>query len=99
MIQPTGIDDGAIRSQRQAVELRYGQVWDQSEFEQDFEVVPLLKPLFLVRRRDDGAKGILSFHPTAKFFFHWSPLPHVPPPPGLVERFANREKGSNVTSK
>jgi hypothetical protein len=50
---------------REAVEAKYGQVWDTEELGQEFEVIGFMAPIVVVKRKSDGKKGSLEFqhHP------------------------------------
>lgn len=58
---------------REALEARYGQVWDTDELARDFEVLGFLAPYVVVRRRADGRKGSLEFQHHPRFYFHFAP--------------------------
>jgi hypothetical protein len=46
---------------REALEARYGQVWNTDQLGDDFEVIGFLAPLIVVRRKSDDVKGSLEF--------------------------------------
>jgi hypothetical protein len=54
---------------REALEAKYGQVWDTRQLRQDFEVIGFMAPLVVVRRRADGVKGSLEFQHSPRFYF------------------------------
>ena len=56
---------------REALEARYGQVWDTRELARDFEISGFLAPLIVVRRKSDGAKGSLEFQHQPRFYFNF----------------------------
>ena len=58
---------------RQALEARYGQVWDTEELSRDFEVIGFMAPFVIVRRKSDGKKGSLEFQHQPRFYFSFSP--------------------------
>ena len=58
---------------RQALEVRYGQVWDTQELSRDFEVEGFMAPLVVVRRKADGQRGSLEFQHQPRFYFNFSP--------------------------
>ena len=58
---------------RQALEARYGQVWDTQELSRDFEVEGFMAPLVVVRRKADGRLGSLEFQHQPRFYFNFSP--------------------------
>ncbi len=63
----------AVPGNREALEAEYGQVWDTSELDRDFEVVGFLAPLGVVRRKSDGVKGSLEFQHCPRLYFNWQP--------------------------
>ncbi len=58
---------------REALEARYGQVWDTQQLTDDFEVIGFMAPLVVVRRKADGVKGSLEFQHAPRFYFAWQP--------------------------
>ena len=58
---------------RQALEARYGQVWDTQELSRDFVVEGFMAPLVVVRRKADGQRGSLEFQHQPRFYFNFSP--------------------------
>ncbi len=58
---------------RQALEARYGQVWDTQELSRDFEVEGFMAPLVVVRHKADGRLGSLEFQHQPRFYFNFSP--------------------------
>jgi hypothetical protein len=58
---------------RQALEARYGQVWDTQELSRDFEIIGFMAPLVVVRRKSDGVKGSLEFQHQPRFYFNFQP--------------------------
>lgn len=59
---------------REALEARYGQVWDTNQLRNDFEVVGFMAPLVVVRRKSDGQKGSLEFRSgPERFYFNFEP--------------------------
>ena len=58
---------------RPALEAQYGQVWDTTQLSQDFEVVGFMAPFVVVRRRNDGRKGSLTFQHHPRFYFSFEP--------------------------
>jgi hypothetical protein len=59
--------------QREALEAKYGPVWDSQELNQDFEVFGFLAPYVVVRRRADGVKGTLEFRHQPRFYYGFVP--------------------------
>ena len=58
---------------RQALEAKYGQVWDTQELSRDFDVEGFMAPLVVVRRKADGRLGSLEFQHQPRFYFNFSP--------------------------
>ena len=58
--------------ERAELEARYGQVWDTSELQRDFEVLGFMAPLVVVLRKSDGTKGSLEFQHNPRFYFKFS---------------------------
>jgi hypothetical protein len=56
---------------REALEARYGQVWDTAELTTDFEVIGFAAPLVVVLRKSDGKKGSLEFQPHPRLYFNF----------------------------
>ena len=56
---------------REALEARFGQVWDTAELTRDFEVIGFAAPLVVVRRKADGQKGSLEFQPHPRLYFNF----------------------------
>jgi hypothetical protein len=56
---------------REALEARYGQVWDTRQLAQDFVVVGFMAPYVVVRRKADGVKGSLEFQHQPRFYFNF----------------------------
>ena len=54
---------------REYLEAKYGQVWDTSEMQDEFEALGFAAPFIIVRRRSDGAKGTLTFQHSPRFYF------------------------------
>ena len=58
---------------REALEAKYGRVWDTKELQQDFEVLSFLSPYVVVKRRSNGRKGSLRFQHNPRFYFEFQP--------------------------
>jgi len=58
--------------ERVELEARYGQVWDTSELQRDFEVVGFMAPFVIAIRKSDGVKGSLEFQHNPRFYFNFS---------------------------
>jgi hypothetical protein len=56
---------------REALEARYGQVWNTQQLVNDFEVIGFLAPFVVVRRKADGVKGSLEFQHNPRHYFNF----------------------------
>jgi hypothetical protein len=56
---------------REALTAEHGQVWDTAELQRDFEVRGFLAPFVSVRRKSDGAAGMLTFQHHPRFYFRF----------------------------
>lgn len=59
-------------SGRQALEAKYGQVWDTDQLRQDFEAIGFMAPFIVVRRKSDGKEGSLMFQHNPRFYFSFT---------------------------
>jgi hypothetical protein len=60
-------------SDREMLEEEYGQVWDTTELQRDFEVQSFFAPFVFVRRKSDGTSGSLMFRHSPRFYFCFNP--------------------------
>ena len=67
------ITDSEIETARESLAAKYGQVWDTSELQKDYEVRGFMAPFVVVRRKSDGAVGSLEFQHMPRFYFNWTP--------------------------
>jgi hypothetical protein len=67
------VEINAVPGSREALEARYGQVWDTEQLAEDFEVIGFLAPVVVVRRRSDGKKGSVEFQHSPRLYFSWQP--------------------------
>lgn len=58
---------------REALEAKYGQVWNTEELARDFTVTGFMAPLVVVRRKSDGVVGSLEFSHRPRFYFSFQP--------------------------
>ena len=63
----------AAEASREALELRYPQVWDTKELQQDFTVHGFMAPFVSVTRKSDNTKGALMFQHMPRFYFDFVP--------------------------
>lgn len=65
------IEINADPSSREALEAKYGKVWNAEELRQDFEVVGFAAPFIVVTRKSDNEKGSLEFQHHPRFYFNF----------------------------
>lgn len=58
---------------REALEARYGTVWDTRELAAEFVIVGFMAPYVVVQRKADGVKGSLEFQHMPRFYFGFRP--------------------------
>ncbi len=56
---------------REALEARYGKVWDTRELAAEFVIIGFMAPLVVVQRKADGVKGSLEFQHMPRFYFNF----------------------------
>lgn len=57
---------------RAELEAQHGQVWDTNELTQDFKVHAFALGQFVqVTRKEDGAKGLLTFDHRPRFYYNF----------------------------
>ena len=54
---------------REALEDKYGKVWDTQELQEDFTVSGFLAPFIGVTKKETGEKGTLMFQHMPRFYF------------------------------
>jgi hypothetical protein len=59
-------------SPREALEAEYGQVWDTTELQKDFEVLSFFAPACVVKRRSDGVRGTVTFQHSPRIYYGFS---------------------------
>ena len=59
--------------ERDALQAKYGQVWDTHELFRDFEVKGFLTPYAVVRRKADDVVGVLMFQHSPRLYFAFTP--------------------------
>ena len=65
--------NNAVQTNREAMEEKYGQVWDTNEMTTDYSVCGFAAPFIVVHRRSDGVKGSLTFQHYPRFYFDFHP--------------------------
>lgn len=58
---------------REYLEAKYGQVWDTSELQKDFEVTGFAAPYVVVTRKADRAVGSLEFQHNPRLYYNFQP--------------------------
>lgn len=58
---------------REWLTVKHGEVWDTTEFRQDFQVLGFLAPYVSVKRKSDGQLGSLKFQDDPRLYFGFSP--------------------------
>lgn len=61
-------------AERQALEAKYGQVWNTDELQKDFEVLGFSVPFVVVNRRVDKQQGTLTFQHSPRYYFGFTPV-------------------------
>lgn len=56
-------------SEREVLEASVGQVWDTKELQEDFEVKGFMAPFIAVKRKSDGADGVMLFQHMPRFYW------------------------------
>ena len=55
----------------QQLQKKYGQLWDTTQLQTDFEVISFLAPRVKVRRKKDGQLGTMEFTHRPRFYFNF----------------------------
>jgi len=63
----------SVPGSREALEARYGQVWNTDELRREFVVEGFLAPFVVVQRKSDGQRGSVEFQHNPRFFFRFVP--------------------------
>lgn len=61
----------AEQAEREALEAKYGQVWDTEQIREEFEVLGFMAPFVVVKRKSDGKKGSLEFQHSPRYYFRF----------------------------
>lgn len=56
---------------REALEQKYGKVWNTKELQQDFDVKSFMAPFVVVERKSDRAIGSLKFQHSPRFYYEF----------------------------
>lgn len=63
----------AAPGSREYLEATYGQVWDTSELQDDFQVLGFMAPFVVAQRRTDGVRGSLTFQANPRLYHSFVP--------------------------
>lgn len=63
------VEINAKKANREALEKEHGQVWDTAEHQRDFQVTGFMAPYCVVVRKSDGARGLLTFQHSPRFYW------------------------------
>lgn len=66
-------DINAEGLEREALEKKWGPVWDTKEVQKVFRIHGFLAPFVSVTRLEDGAKGALTFQHWPRYYFAFQP--------------------------
>jgi len=66
------MDDAEKQKERARLEALYGQVWDTTELQKDFEVMGFMAPLVVVVKKATGEKGSLEFQHLPRFYYSFT---------------------------
>jgi len=58
---------------KEALQAKYGKVWNTDELSEEFQVIGFMAPLVVVRRKTDGVKGSLEFQHNPRLYFNFQP--------------------------
>ena len=56
-------------TEREQLEAKYGQIWNTTEMQKDFQAIGFMAPYIVVKRKSDGVKGSLTFQHSPRFYF------------------------------
>jgi len=56
---------------REALAAEYGQVWDTSELQRDFNVLGFMAPFVVAIRKSDKVKGSLEFQHDPRLYYNF----------------------------
>ena len=54
--------------EREELQNLFGEVWNTSELQRDFEVQGFSAPFVVVKRRSDGKRGSLEFQHSPRYY-------------------------------
>jgi hypothetical protein len=65
------INESAL--EREALEKKWGEVWDTNQVQEVFQIHGFLAPFVSVTRKADGVKGALTFQHLPRYYFAFQP--------------------------
>ena len=60
---------------REQLTARHGRVWDTSELAREFIVTAIIDATLVVRRKDDGQVGRMSYQNQPRYYYGYEPQP------------------------
>lgn len=63
--------DAEKQALRVELALKYGDVWDTTQLQEDFTVEGFSMGFVVVKRKDDGVRGSLDFTHSPRFYFNF----------------------------
>lgn len=56
---------------REALEAKWGKVWDTAAIREEFDVSGFAAPFVIVKRLSDGVRGYLEFQHNPRFYYNF----------------------------
>lgn len=63
--------DAEKEALRQELKEKYGDVWDTTQLQEEFEVLGFAFYLCIVKRKSDGRRGTLAFSHMPRLYYHF----------------------------
>ncbi len=60
--------------ERELLEAKYGQVWDTTEMQEDFTVESFAAPFVMVKHKESGDTGSMTFQARPRYYFDFQPV-------------------------
>jgi hypothetical protein len=60
-----------MKTEREVLELKHGQVWDTKQLQEDFKVSSFMAPFVMVTNKASGEEGILEFQHMPRYYYGW----------------------------
>lgn len=58
--------------EREELQNLFGEVWNTSELQRDFEVISFRAPCVAVVRKSDGKSGTLQFQHSPRYYYNFA---------------------------